>query len=535
MIKTLLKTLLTVSFICASAVGAPRNIPNDTLQSSLQGSAPSSPTSGTVKSYFLSSDGFPYWKTSGGSVFGYLYSSSALTNHGILLGAGTRAPAAMSVGGSGTVLQGVAASDPAFTLTPVLGVAGASTGTLGLSGLTSGVVTIQPQSAAGTYNFNLPVTAGSSGQPLLSAGGGSSPMTFGTLGVAGGGSGLATRTNHAVQVGAGTSAITQVGPNASTAFPLVSGGSSADPSYALLTVPGGGTGLATLTAHAVYVGNGTSAPTALSVGANNQVLRGSTGADPAFGSLVGADLPNPSSSTLGGIQSAAAQSNKWINSISTSGVPSLTQPAFTDISGSVAASQMPALTGDITTSAGAVATTLATVNSNVGSFTNANITVNAKGLVTAASNGTGGSGGVPTSEVIVTAGNGHGSTNNKIRRYSTTALNTGSNITYADSSTNGGSFTINASGIYTMCWFDDNGGGTSNIGVTVNGSALTTSLRGLTYAQGKRAYTSPAASQPGTACWTGHLVNTDVVRAQDDGTPNETQDAFSMFSIVQVN
>ncbi len=44
-----------------------------------------------------------------------------------------------------------------------------------------------------------------------------------------------------------------------------------------------------------------------------------------------------------------------------------------------------ALTGDITASANSFVTTLATVNSNVGAYTLANVTVNAKGLVTAAS------------------------------------------------------------------------------------------------------------------------------------------------------
>ncbi len=58
-------------------------------------------------------------------------------------------------------------------------------------------------------------------------------------------------------------------------------------------------------------------------------------------------------------------------------------------SGTLPVGRMPALTGDVTTSSGAVATTLATVNSNVGSFGDgthvAAITVNAKGLVTAVS------------------------------------------------------------------------------------------------------------------------------------------------------
>jgi hypothetical protein len=47
------------------------------------------------------------------------------------------------------------------------------------------------------------------------------------------------------------------------------------------------------------------------------------------------------------------------------------------------------LTGDVTAGpgSGSEAATLATVNTNVGSFTLANVTVNAKGLVTAASSG----------------------------------------------------------------------------------------------------------------------------------------------------
>jgi hypothetical protein len=61
-------------------------------------------------------------------------------------------------------------------------------------------------------------------------------------------------------------------------------------------------------------------------------------------------------------------------------------------SGTVPAARMPAHTGDATSTAGSVALTLATVNSNVGAFGSASsipvITVNAKGLVTAVSTAT---------------------------------------------------------------------------------------------------------------------------------------------------
>lgn len=51
------------------------------------------------------------------------------------------------------------------------------------------------------------------------------------------------------------------------------------------------------------------------------------------GILGGARLPNPSSSVLGGVKSAATQANNWITSIGTDGVCTFGQPAFSSLSG----------------------------------------------------------------------------------------------------------------------------------------------------------------------------------------------------------
>lgn len=51
------------------------------------------------------------------------------------------------------------------------------------------------------------------------------------------------------------------------------------------------------------------------------------------GTLPAARLPNPSASTLGGVQSAAPISHQFVTGISTSGVPSQAQPGVSDLSG----------------------------------------------------------------------------------------------------------------------------------------------------------------------------------------------------------
>lgn len=64
-------------------------------------------------------------------------------------------------------------------------------------------------------------------------------------------------------------------------------------------------------------------------------------ATPAFRILSGADLPLPSTLTPGGVRAVNPVTSQWVNSISTGGIPALSQPAFLNISGLVDPSQIP--------------------------------------------------------------------------------------------------------------------------------------------------------------------------------------------------
>lgn len=114
-----------------------------------------------------------------------------------------------------------------------------------------------------------------------------------------------------------------------------------------------------------------------------QTGNGSVSAAPSWGTIVAGDIPTLNQNTTGTASNITASSNSTLTTLSALSLPT------TQLTGTLQAAQFPALTGDITTSAGSFATTLATVNGNVGSFGSSTsiptFTVNAKGLITAAS------------------------------------------------------------------------------------------------------------------------------------------------------
>ncbi len=208
-------------------------------------------------------------------------------------------------------------------------------------------VTITP-SDNGTNTTTLTFSAGSAlygvnaSAPINSSGGTNPTISCPTCAI-----GSAPFTNYTLLLGQGGQAITSLGSTGSTTQ-VLHGNASGVPSWSAVNLATDVTGKLSSTS---ITGLAASATTDTTNAANI-----------SSGTLTPARLPTPGASTLGGIESSLAQPHQWINSISIAGVAGSSQPAFTDIAGSLTASQLPSLTGDTTTSAGSTVTTTVRVN-----------------------------------------------------------------------------------------------------------------------------------------------------------------------------
>jgi hypothetical protein len=143
-----------------------------------------------------------------------------------------------------------------------------------------------------------------------------------------------------------------------------------------------------------------------------------------------------------------------------------------------------------------------------------------------------------THTVVVTTGNGYGSTSTTVRRFQTTVTNTGTSITYADSSTLGATFTINATGFYAVSYTDRMASGNKYWAVTLNSTGLTIapedfpsngiSSQRLIQVGGDAAANMPCASVVFRA------TAGDVVRAQAD-TALQDNNTDTIFCIRRIS
>lgn len=137
------------------------------------------------------------------------------------------------------------------------------------------------------------------------------------------------------------------------------------------------------------------------------------------------------------------------------------------------------------------------------------------------------------SMVRVHTANGNGSTNTAFRRFTTVVVNQGSDITYADSATLGGSFTINANGVYGIS-YAENFANANEMGISLNSSQGTTSITAITVADRLANSTTGGASFGEHIGWIGYLPAGSVIRAHTATSPAAGTNDRTNFTIVRI-
>ena len=145
-------------------------------------------------------------------------------------------------------------------------------------------------------------------------------------------------------------------------------------------------------------------------------------------------------------------------------------------------------------------------------------------------------GGNPSSHIRLynpfgAAGTGYGSTNVKIRRFATVAASSGTGITYADSATLGGTFTINEAGVYAIS-YTDQFVGTAFLGISLNVSVINDNIFEIPVAERMACATTPAANLMGNVSVTLKLNVGDIIRAHTAGAYSGDRN-YTLFFITQ--
>jgi len=109
--------------------------------------------------------------------------------------------------------------------------------------------------------------------------------------------------------------------------------------------------------------------------------------------------------------------------------------------------------------------------------------------------------------------------------------NTGTDITYADSATLGGSFTINTTGLYSIS-YSDSSTATIEVAITLNDPSPTITPSSVAAANLLAAADGAAANYWASVSWIGYLNANDVIRAHTDGAAAGSR--VSLFTIAKV-
>jgi hypothetical protein len=140
----------------------------------------------------------------------------------------------------------------------------------------------------------------------------------------------------------------------------------------------------------------------------------------------------------------------------------------------------------------------------------------------------------PRSEVYVQTANGYGATNTKIRRFTTVQTNIGTAITYADSSNNGASFTINETGLFGISYSDQfNTGGA--LGISKNSSQLTTGITSITASDRMGVISTSGSGFGQCLSFQINLAAGDVIRAHTNADASGANTVYEWFRITKIN